>query len=56
MIESIVSTSASQQVLCVAVSLQTDDEIIKAQKVEKWKNFEGSFHKRPAIFLIGKEI
>lgn len=56
MIESIVSTSASQQVLCVAVSLQTDDEIIKVQTVEKWKSFEGSFHKRPAIFLIGKEI
>jgi len=40
--------------LCVAVDISAETEYIKTQKVKDWKTSEfKSFHKRPAIVLIG---
>ncbi len=40
--------------LCVAVDISADTEYIKTKKVSEWKSSEfKSFHKRPAIVMIG---
>ncbi len=40
--------------LCVAAGISSDDELIKSQRIEKWKNNPPELHKIPAIFCIGK--
>lgn len=44
--------------LCVCVDLTTPDEMILRHSVREWRRLLGkkelSFHKRPAIFLVGK--
>jgi 16S rRNA (cytidine1402-2'-O)-methyltransferase len=39
--------------LCVAVSINTPDEMIRTLKVKEWKQNKPELHKLPCVFLIG---
>ncbi len=39
--------------LCLAVSINTPDEMIRTLKVKEWKNNKPELHKLPCVFLIG---
>ncbi len=49
-------TLSPTTLLGVACDLTLDTEWIKTASVKQWKNTAPSFHKRPAIFLIHKEL
>lgn len=38
--------------LCVAANLTLENELIRSQPVSRWKHFDGSLHKQPAIFIL----
>lgn len=40
--------------LCVARNLTMEDEYIKTQTIQRWKNSKITLGKNPAIFLLGK--
>lgn len=40
--------------LCVAVNLTAEDEEIHTATIAEWRKMKTDFHKKPAIFLIGK--
>ena len=42
--------------LCVACDLTTSSEYIKTATISVWKKIKQDFHKRPAIFILQKEI
>ncbi len=42
--------------ICVAADLTLDSEFIKTATASEWKNIKADLHKRPAIFIIQKEI
>lgn len=39
--------------LCVAVDLSLKSETIVSKRIREWKSKTHSFHKRPAVFLLG---
>jgi len=39
--------------LCIAVSLNTEEEMIRTLKVKEWKMQMPELHKKPCVFLIG---
>lgn len=39
--------------LCLAVSINTPEEMIRTLKVKEWKNNKPELHKLPTVFLIG---
>ena len=39
--------------LCLAVSINTPEEMIRTLKVKEWKNNKPELHKLPCVFLIG---
>lgn len=50
----IISTCDSSTLLCVAADLTMDTEYIRTLSIGEWEKLEKpSFHKRPAIFLLG---
>jgi 16S rRNA (cytidine1402-2'-O)-methyltransferase len=55
MLETLCQSLQPNTLLCVACDLNNAEEDIKTQPVKLWEknNFE-KYHKRPAIFLIGK--
>lgn len=53
-LEEVLKTCSAKTRLCVAVNVTGKDEIIISQPVEKWRKQKNDFHKKPAIFLIGK--
>ncbi len=41
--------------LCIACDINSDNESIQTKSIKKWKGTDWTtYHKRPAIFLIGK--
>ncbi len=46
----------SETKLCVAYNLTLEDEFIKTEPVFEWKKTKLNFNKRPAIFIIHKDI
>ena len=42
--------------LCVAYNLTLEDEFIKTAPIYEWKKTKLNFNKRPAIFILHKEI
>lgn len=50
----IISTCDSSTLLCVAADLTMETEYIRTLSIGEWKSLKRpSFHKRPAIFLLG---
>jgi 16S rRNA (cytidine1402-2'-O)-methyltransferase len=56
LIEDILKTTDPGTMLCIACDISLPTEYIKTMKVFAWKKQRVTFHKRPCIFLIGKEI
>ncbi len=42
--------------ICVACDLTLETEFIKTATASEWKNIKADLHKRPAIFIIQKDI
>ena len=42
--------------ICVACDLSLESEFIKTATASEWKNIKADLHKRPAIFIIQKDI
>jgi 16S rRNA (cytidine1402-2'-O)-methyltransferase len=53
-LEDILKSCNARTRLCVACNLTDEDEQIISQSVEQWRKKKVDFHKKPAIFLIGK--
>lgn len=54
LMESILKVCQPATRVCVAVDVATDTEEIRTFTVAKWRKTTFNFHKRPAIFLLGK--
>ena len=55
LIECACNTLRPDTVLCMAIDLTLPTELIIRKKVKAWKQVDtAAFHKRPAIFLIGR--
>ena len=46
----------SETKLCVAYNLTLEDEFIKTAPIYEWKKTKLNFNKRPAIFILHKEL
>lgn len=53
-IEEIIKTCNSNTLLCVACDLTLESESIKTMTIDSWKKVKLNYHKRPAVFLLGK--
>ncbi len=53
MLKTITETCAKNLMLCIAVNLTGEDESIQTMSVGDWKKMKVSFHKKPAVFLLG---
>ena len=57
MLETIIRVCKKNTMLCIASGLTCENEFIKTQSVEEWKNFNAeTIQKVPAIFLLFKEM
>lgn len=56
MFSDLMSSLNSETKLCVAYSLTLEDEFIRTATVNQWKKIKLNFNKRPAIFILHKEI
>lgn len=54
LMDSIMKVCQPSTRVCVAVDVATDTEEIHTQTVAKWRKTTFNFHKRPAIFMIGR--
>ena len=54
LMESIMKVCQPATRVCVAVDVATDAEEIRTQTVAKWRKTTFNFHKKPAIFMIGR--
>ena len=50
------STLAPNTKLCIACDITLQTEYIKSLKINDWKHQSPDLHKRPAIFIIQKEV
>lgn len=53
--EIIIQTYPKHLLLCVALNIDSDQQLIKTQSIEKWKQEVFNFGKTPCVFLIGVE-
>lgn len=56
MLQSIVESCSGKTLLCIAADLTLDTEFIATKPVSEWKKQKPDIGKRPAVFLLGKEI
>ena len=52
LLEALLKSCHPQTKLCIAADLTGVNEFISTKTIEDWKKTIGSFHKRPAIFLL----
>jgi 16S rRNA (cytidine1402-2'-O)-methyltransferase len=56
MFSDLIGSLHSETKLCVAYNLTLEDEFVKTAPIYKWKKVKLNFNKRPAIFILHKEI
>ena len=56
MIEELLKTCDKDSLLCIACDITLDSEDIRTMTIAGWKKERVSFHKRPCIFLLGRNI
>lgn len=54
LISAILQTCHESVWLCVAANLTETNERVISMSIGEWKKFNHSFHKQPAVFLLGK--
>ena len=54
MLDDILKACQDSTRLCIAFDLSSPNEFIRTQKIAVWKKSKIDFHKKPAVFLIGK--
>lgn len=55
-LEDLIQNLHSSTRICVACDLSLESEFIKTATASEWKNIKADLHKRPAIFIIQKDI
>ena len=55
-LEDLIQSLHSSTRICVACDLSLESEFIKTATASEWKNIKADLHKRPAIFIIQKDI
>ncbi|MDR5589761.1 SAM-dependent methyltransferase [Christiangramia sp. SM2212] len=55
-LEDLIQTLHPTTRICVACNLTLETEFIKTATASEWKNIKTDLHKRPAIFIIQKDI
>ena len=55
-LEDLIQTLHPTTRICVACDLTLESEFIKTATASEWKNLKTDLHKRPAIFIIQKDI
>lgn len=55
-LEDLIQTLHPTTRICVACDLTLESEFIKTATASEWKNIKTDLHKRPAIFIIQKDI
>jgi 16S rRNA (cytidine1402-2'-O)-methyltransferase len=53
-LDDLLSALGEDTKLCVAYDLTSANEFIRTTTISKWKKIKIDFHKKPAVFLIGK--
>ena len=56
MLQSIVECCSGNTLLCIAADLTLDTEFVATKSVSEWKKQKPDIGKRPAVFLLGKEM
>lgn len=56
MIEDVIASCNANTLFCVASNLTLPNESIRTMRIEDWKKEKLNYHKRPAVFLIGKSF
>ena len=54
LLQDILTHCHDNTMLCVAVDITAPDEFIRSQSIKDWKNSIPDIHKRPAVFLLGR--
>jgi len=54
MLESLTLTCRPDTMICIAVDLTTDHQMVMVRTAGEWKNFMPDIHKRPAVFLLSR--
>ena len=52
--ESLVEFCRPDTLLCIAVAITQAEEKIETRPISAWKSARPSFHRKPAVFIIGK--
>lgn len=52
LLEDLIKYCQPSTLICVAVNLTMDDEVIQTLKANQWAQKKTDFHKKPAIFLL----
>lgn len=55
LLESILNVCDPATYLCVAVDLTTENEKIISQSISKWRKSKIDLHKKPVVFLLGRQ-
>jgi len=55
-LEDLIQTLHPTTRICVACDLSLETEYIKTSTASEWKNIKADLHKRPAIFIIQKDL
>jgi 16S rRNA (cytidine1402-2'-O)-methyltransferase len=53
MLEDILEVCNPSTLLCLAVDISLDSELIKTKTIKDWKANKPDINKKPAIFIIG---
>jgi 16S rRNA (cytidine1402-2'-O)-methyltransferase len=56
LLESIVKNCAPTTLLCIAVDLTDTNELVQTKPISYWKTSTIDLHKKPCIFLLGKQF
>lgn len=53
LLQDLILQCSSNSLLCIAVDITMDSEMIQTKKISEWKNSLPDLNKRPAVFIIG---
>jgi 16S rRNA (cytidine1402-2'-O)-methyltransferase len=53
LLQDLILQCSANTLLCIAVDITMDSEMIQTKKISEWKNNLPDLNKRPAVFIIG---
>ncbi len=55
MLEDLVAAADDNTLLCIAADITLPSQYIKTKPVKQWRKALPDLHKRPCIYILGKE-